>query len=118
MQLSKVRNQSRYSIKKKGIVLTSPITTPLHRNNRITLESPRGRLALLSPDKRLVTRRNVRNVQVRLRLLGLDGSADGEGVGSGFGAEDGECRCEWLSISIKTVRSYYVGLHTVLGMRL
>jgi hypothetical protein len=69
--------------------LTPSITTPLHSNNRISLQSPRRRARTRFPLQRLVTRRRILDVQVLSCLSRLDGTADGEVVGAGFGAEDG-----------------------------
>lgn len=66
--------------------LTSPITTPRHRNNRITLQPPCCRIRALSPYQRLVARARSLDVEVCGGVLALDGTADGKSLGRRFGA--------------------------------
>jgi hypothetical protein len=56
-----------------GVLLTSSIPTPLHRNNRITLQTPRRCTRFVFPFQRLVARRGgVLDVEVERCGAGLD----------------------------------------------
>jgi hypothetical protein len=68
--------------------LTSAITTPLHRNNRITLQPPRRRRRTSFPFQWFIARSSILNVQVLRCFPRLNGAADGEVVGACFWAED------------------------------
>lgn len=77
----------------KRLSLTSPKRTPLHSDNRITLQSPRRRISRRAKHNGFVARACRDDVHVLACFLGLDGGADGEVFCGGFGAEDGDGLC-------------------------
>jgi len=70
-----------------------PITASLHGDDRIPFESPRRCVPGLAPSEGFVGGCGVLDVEEEARLFGLNGATDGEFVGGGFGAEDGDGCC-------------------------
>jgi hypothetical protein len=69
-----------------------PIAAALHSDDGIALEPPRRRVSRLRKHEGLVRGGSVDDVEVLRGFFGLNGAADGEVVGGGLGAEDGNGR--------------------------
>jgi hypothetical protein len=83
--------------------LTSPIHTPLHRDNRIPLQPPRTRPRRLTPNKRSITRAHILYIKIVRRFLRLDGTTNGESVGGGFGPEDRDRSVVRVGLEVEVV---------------